>query len=268
MTDVTNIFNPDDLQLIEDAALRAGAIALKHFKKDPEVWYKGQGRSPVSEADIEIDQYLKSMLLEARPDYGWLSEEIEDDLARLSKNLVFVVDPIDGTRAFIAGTDQWCVSIAVVANGRPIHGVLYAPVQNVIYKASKDMGSFINGNSISKTMASDIEFLNEVIVPQEVSKYVDAEFDRSIIRIDGSRSLALRIAGLVENKADGIFVRKNSRDWDMAAADIIVEEAGFKLQDSEQQDVVYNTSDVEHGLLFATSPRYISNMISALKITK
>lgn len=265
---MTNLFNPDDLQLIETAALQAGAIALKHFKKDPEVWFKGQGSSPVSEADIEIDLYLKSTLLEARPNYGWLSEEIEDDLARLNKALVFVVDPIDGTRAFIAGTDQWCVSIAIVANGRPIHGVLYAPVQNVVYKASKDMGCFINGNPISKTMASEIEFLDDVIVPQEVSKYVDAEFDRSITRVDGSRSLALRIAGLIENKADGIFVRKNSRDWDMAGADIIVEEAGFKLQDSDQKDVVYNTSEVEHGLLFATSPRYIPDMINALKITK
>lgn len=264
---MTNLFNPDDLQLIEDAALQAGAIALKHFKKDPEVWYKGQGQSPVSEADIEIDQYLKSMLLKVRPDYGWLSEEIEDDLARLHKNLVFVVDPIDGTRAFIAGTDQWCVSIAIVANGRPIHGVLYAPVQDMTYRASRGMGCSINGNVISKNMANEMESLDNVIVPQEVSKYVDVEFDNSITRVDGSRSLALRIAGLVENKADGIFVRKHSRDWDMAAADIIVEEAGFKLQDSDQKDVVYNTSDVEHGLLFATSPRYIPHMISALKIT-
>jgi myo-inositol-1(or 4)-monophosphatase len=254
--------------LIEEAAFQAGAIALKHFRKDPEVWYKGHGRSPVSEADIEIDQFLKSTLLELRPNYGWLSEEIEDDLSRLNKDLVFVVDPIDGTRAFIAGTDQWCVSIAIVAGGRPIHGVLYAPVQNILYKASRNMGCFIDGNSISKTMAGDIERLNHVIVPHEVSKNVDVEFDRSITRIDGSRSLALRLAGLAESKADGIFVRKNSRDWDMAAADIIIQEAGFKLQDSDRKDVVYNTPDVEHGLLFATSPSYIAGMINALKTAK
>lgn len=265
---VTDFLNPDDLQLIEEAALQAGAIALRYFKQDPEVWYKGHGRSPVSEADIKIDQFLKSLLLKARPDYGWLSEEIEDDLARLNKDLVFVVDPIDGTRAFIAGTDQWCISIAIVANGRPIHGVLYAPVQDMTYKASKDLGCFINGDSVSKTMASKVTHLKDVIVPQEVSKYIDADFDRTITRIDGPRSLALRIAGLAENKADGIFVRKHSRDWDMAAADIIVEEAGFKLRDSDHKDVVYNTSDVEHGLLFAASPRYISQMINALKPTK
>lgn len=265
---MNNFFNSDDLRLIEKAALEAGAIALKHFKKDPEVWFKGQGHSPVSEADIEIDQYLKATLLAARPSYGWLSEEIEDDLSRLNKDLVFVVDPIDGTRAFIAGTDQWCVSIAIVTNGRPLHGVLYAPVQDVMYKASRDMGTTINGNSVSKAMANEIENLQNVIVPQEVSKYVDAKFDNSITRVDGSRSLALRITGLVESKADGIFVRKHSRDWDMAAADLIVEEAGFKLQDSDQKDVVYNTSEVEHGLLFATSPRYIPDMISALKNAK
>lgn len=252
----------DDLTLIEAAARKAGQIALQYFNQNPDVWFKGQARSPVSEADIAVDQFLKDYLLKARPDYGWLSEETEDNDARLSKEFVFVVDPIDGTRAYIAGTDEWCVAIAIVHSGRPVCGVLYAPVREQCYRAFDNGGAFLNNVRLSLPKID--QGLKNVIVPQEVTKRVKSGFDQKIKRVPGERSLALRLAGLANNRVDGLFVRKNSCDWDLAAADLIITEAGYRMTDDEMRDVVYNRPETRHGLLFAAHPSYIANMVAAL----
>ena len=263
----TELQSLDDQSLIETIALEAGKIALKHFKKEPEVWYKGITKSPVSEADLEIDEYLKKTLLEARPDYGWLSEETEDNSERLSSQKVFVVDPIDGTRAFIAGTDEWCVSIGIVEDGKPINGVLFAPVRQKLYSAALGQGAFINGISVDPQVVTMMLEPHRVIIPQEVSKFVSEDFVQEVEAVGGVRSLALRIAGLIEDYADGIYVRKNSRDWDMIAAHLIVQEAGFHLVDLNMEDVVYNKSETRHGLLIATHPSYTEKMRNALQLS-
>lgn len=263
----TELQSLDDQSLIETIALEAGKIALKHFKKEPEVWYKGITKSPVSEADLEIDEYLKKTLLEARPDYGWLSEETEDNSERLSSQKVFVVDPIDGTRAFIAGTDEWCVSIGIVEDGKPINGVLFAPVRQKLYSAALGQGAFINGISIDPQVVTMMLEPHRVIIPQEVAKFVSEDFVQEVEAVSGVRSLALRIAGLIEDYADGIYVRKNSRDWDMIAAHLIVQEAGFHLVDLNMEDVVYNKSETRHGLLIATHPSYTEKMRNALQLS-
>ncbi|RUU48953.1 3'(2'),5'-bisphosphate nucleotidase CysQ, partial [Mesorhizobium sp. M2C.T.Ca.TU.002.02.1.1] len=124
----------DDLALLRDAAREAGAIAMGYFGNNPQVWMKG-GTSPVSEADHAADAYLRETLLRARPDYGWLSEETADDHARLSARRTFVVDPIDGTRGFLDGLHSWCVSVAVVEEGRSLAGVLECPAKGETYWA-------------------------------------------------------------------------------------------------------------------------------------
>ncbi|MEP2946871.1 MAG: 3'(2'),5'-bisphosphate nucleotidase CysQ [Lentilitoribacter sp.] len=263
----TELQSLDDQSLIETIALEAGKIALKHFKKEPEVWYKGITKSPVSEADLEIDEYLKKTLLEARPDYGWLSEETEDNSERLFSQKVFVVDPIDGTRAFIAGTDEWCVSIGIVEDGKPVNGVLFAPVRQKLYSAALGQGAFINGISVDPQVVTMMLEPHRVIIPQEVSKFVSEDFVQEVEAVGGVRSLALRIAGLIEDYADGIYVRKNSRDWDMIAAHLIVQEAGFHLVDLNMEDVVYNKSETRHGLLIATHPSYTEKMRNALQLS-
>ena len=116
----------EDLALLRDAAREAGIIAMRYFGNNPQVWMKG-GTSPVSEADHAADAYLRDTLLSARPDYGWLSEETADNPVRLSARRTFVVDPIDGTRGFLEGLRSWCVSVAVVEDGRTLAGVLECP---------------------------------------------------------------------------------------------------------------------------------------------
>jgi 3'-phosphoadenosine 5'-phosphosulfate (PAPS) 3'-phosphatase len=127
MNDMDEARWASDLRLVLEAARKAGETALGFFRKDPEVWWKNGGLSPVSAADYAANEILETILRSARPDYGWLSEETDDDTDRLSRSTVFVVDPIDGTRAFIGGRDTWCISVAVVHEGRPVVGVLVAP---------------------------------------------------------------------------------------------------------------------------------------------
>ena len=112
-----------DLALLTDAAREAGLIALRYWRRNPQVWDKGGEHGPVTEADLAVNDMLKARLLAARPDHGWLSEETPDDPARLSRECVFIIDPIDGTRAFIAGEDTFAVSLAVVEQGIPVAGV-------------------------------------------------------------------------------------------------------------------------------------------------
>ncbi|MGH6998996.1 MAG: inositol monophosphatase family protein, partial [Phenylobacterium sp.] len=115
-----------DLELITQAAFEAGALALKLRSEGLETAYK-EGDSPVTNADLATDALIKQMLMSARPDYGWLSEETADDPVRRSRRRLFVVDPIDGTRAFIKDRPWWAVSVAVVEDDKPIAGVVFAP---------------------------------------------------------------------------------------------------------------------------------------------
>src|SRR5438045_2507915 len=103
----------DDQALLNAAVREAGAIAMKYFGTDVKTWEK-QGGTPVSDADMAVNQHLQRRLGDARSDYGWLSEETEDDPARLTRRRVWVVDPIDGTKAFLAGTPHFCHAVALV----------------------------------------------------------------------------------------------------------------------------------------------------------
>ena len=106
-----------DAALLTDTVREAGALALSLFRTELKNWTKGAS-SPVSEADIAVNELIASRLRSATPDYGWLSEESADDEARLGKHLVWIVDPIDGTRAYLAGREDWCVSVALVEDAR------------------------------------------------------------------------------------------------------------------------------------------------------
>ena len=133
---------PDsDLDLLIAAAEAAGDIATRYFRAGHAVWDKEDGQGPVTEADLEVDAMLRSRLVAARPGYGWLSEESDDDSTRLARDSVFIIDPIDGTRAFIEGHETWAHSLAVVRRGRPAAAVVYLPVPGKLYAAQAGGGA-------------------------------------------------------------------------------------------------------------------------------
>ena len=136
-----------DADLLKDTVREAGELALSLFRKDLKNWTKGAS-SPVSEADIAVNDLLEQRLRAATPDYGWLSEESEDGPARLAASRVWIVDPIDGTRSFIAGRPDWAISVALVEARRPIMGALYAPVSEELFLAVAGAGGAPTGGAL------------------------------------------------------------------------------------------------------------------------
>ncbi|WP_316861564.1 3'(2'),5'-bisphosphate nucleotidase CysQ [uncultured Cohaesibacter sp.] len=240
---------PEDRQLLEDIARQAGQLALRYFNRDPEVWTKGNN-SPVTEADIAVDRFLKKVLLEARPEYGWLSEESEDDKIRLDKQRVFVVDPIDGTRAFIDGGSEWTISLAIVEDHRPVAGVLFAPVRGEMYTASRFGGATLNGVKLTCPRLASLDGARAAGPRPAIAK---GPLARAGVRNAGYiRSLAYRIVMVTTGALDLALAREGAHDWDIAAADLIVEEAEGVLRDKSNRVLRYNRASVKHDSLYAS----------------
>ena len=240
-----------DVALLAAAAEEAGEIALRWFRRDPQVWQKAGG-SPVSEADLAVDRHLKQRLLAARPDYGWLSEETADGPERLERARVFVVDPIDGTRAFVDGDDQWTVSLAVVEAGRPIAAALIQPATGALWLAAAGAGARRDGEPLAVADRAALDG-SRVSGP---SRFLE----RTAITGAGfaSRrfvpSLALRIAQVADGRLDIAYGSGNAHDWDLAAADLLVQEAGGRVAVPSGEPLVYNRAVPRHPPLVAAVP--------------
>ncbi len=253
----------DDLELIVDAARQAAQIAHGYFGQSPEVWWKNEGSSPVSVADFAANDRLQSLLLKARPHYGWLSEETDDDAVRLSRETLFVVDPIDGTRAFINGEKTWCVSVAVVHRGEPVAGVLVAPALEEEFCAVCDGPALKNGSRIDVT-AGRTEGRLVIAADEKLVKKFEPVFRSEVRRVGHIPSLAYRLAMVAEGRIDGTVVKRNSHDWDLAAADLILKRAGGCLVDLDGRRLVYNRETVVHGMLVAGAEHAVRSLLPQL----
>lgn len=246
----------DTLPRLLAIAEAAGDIALGFFalgaKTTAGVEWKGDG-SPVTEADFAVNRFLEAELRALWPDAGWLSEESVDDPARLAASHVIVVDPIDGTRGFARGDRHWGIAIALVAAGRPVAGIVHAPALGETYLAQAGAGATLNGAPIR--VPPDVELRSEMQV--SCPKSLAEALGRAGIVFDFRpkiASLALRITKVASGVYDAGFATGNSHDWDLAAADLVLEEAGGLLADLDGQPLVYNRPDPTHGVLTA-APR-------------
>jgi len=253
----------DDLQLIINAAKAAGEIGLSYFKKDPNTWTKGKD-SPVTEADIAIDTYLQETLLKAQPSYGWLSEESDDDKVRLSKRKTFIVDPIDGTRGFIAGSENWLISIALVEKGCPVIGVLYLPVLDKLYVAVDGEGATLNGERICASAAASLSE-GEYIIPARVAESLQGKLQQEMKRAPHIHSLAYRIALVADGTYSAGIARPGACDWDIAAADLILTEAGGQFTDLNGHRLVYNKPKTRHEWLLSSGKFVQEPLIAAVR---
>jgi myo-inositol-1(or 4)-monophosphatase len=228
----------DDLALIVEAADAAGRLAGALREEGLSVEYK-DGVSPVTNADIAADALLKATLLRARPDYGWLSEETADDTSRLSARRVFVVDPIDGTRAFLAGEPWWTVCVAVVEAGRPTAGVVFAPQLGETYAAVFGAGARLNGAPIRASGACALEGCAMIAHPKmfEHEGWPEPWPQMQIAR---RNSTAYRLCLVASGAADATVTLAAKHDWDLAAADLIATEAGSFVGDHHGRIFAYN----------------------------
>jgi myo-inositol-1(or 4)-monophosphatase len=231
------------------AALReAGQIALATFRGPLRHWTKGR-ESPVCEADIAVNDLLHKRLLGETPDYGWLSEETKDDRARTAARLVWIVDPIDGTRAYIAGRPDWSISAALVADGRPIAAALFAPASNEMFAAIAGEGATLNDMPIAASSGAELSGAR-VAGPQRYLQQFEA-ISQGMAAVAKIHSLALRLTRVAQGQLDIAFASANSHDWDLAAADLLVHEAGGALTTLGGQRLTYNQPVPVHGALIA-----------------
>ena len=226
----------------------AGLLALSMFGAPIKHWTKGES-SPVSEADIAVDRLLHGRLNDPASGFGWLSEESVDDPARLMARYVWIVDPIDGTRAYLAGFPDWAVSAALVENGRPIAACLYAPVTEEFFMASVAQGATRNGTPIAATGGASLEQAR-IAGPKSVLQRL-AAVAPPFITVPRIRSLALRLARVAQGACDATIAGIDSHDWDLAAADLLVHESGGVLTAVGGSAVIYNRPVPRHGMLVA-----------------
>ncbi|RJF64958.1 inositol monophosphatase family protein [Rhodopseudomonas palustris] len=236
-----------DAALLVATVREAGALALSMFGTDVRNWTKGAS-SPVSDADIAANDLIRERLQSATPDYGWLSEESADDPARLGKQRVWIIDPIDGTRSYLAGRSDWCVSAALIENSSPLLGAVFAPVTNEFYFAARGAGATLNGAPIRASAGADFEAAR-IAGPKPLIERMRLPNTAQILPRIGS--LALRLCGVADDRLDVAFAGGQSRDWDLAAADLIVHEANGKLTGLAGEPIVYNRPEVTHGVLVA-----------------
>jgi myo-inositol-1(or 4)-monophosphatase len=213
-----------DAILIAKVAKEAGALAASFFGEKYDQWEKSPG-NPVTSVDLEVDDLIKRRLQSLRPAYGWLSEETADDERRQSCSRVWVVDPIDGTRAFIKGRDGFCVSIAMVEKGVPVLGAIYAPLRDQFFQARRGRGAMLNGTRISVGTTSVLENCNMLADAQLFSAgFWPAPWPK--MEISKPNSIALRLALVASGQADAAVALRPKSEWDLAAATLILEEAG------------------------------------------
>jgi myo-inositol-1(or 4)-monophosphatase len=234
--------------LLADTVREAGALALSLFRTKLKNWTKGAS-SPVSEADIAVNDLLERRLRPASPSYGWLSEESADDFARLDHRLLWVVDPIDGTRNYLAGKEDWCVSVALVDNGSPLLAALFAPAHGEFFFAARGQGATCNGRPLQATPGTELDFARVAGPKPLVERMKKALGEITLHPRIGS--LALRLCRVADGRLDAAFAGGNSHDWDLAAADLIVHEANGKLTALSGDAVCYNRREPTHGVLVA-----------------
>ena len=219
-----------DLILAKGAAIEAGELILNYYKADYEIKDKGY-HNPVTTADHAADSRLKEILISAKPDYGWLSEETVDSPERLTKERVWVVDPLDGTKEFIEGVPHFVVSIGLVENGTPIVGVLYNPVTGETFTAAQGEGAQLNGEPIrctTKDNVGDMVILNS---RSETRRGLWEPFDDTFGELRAIGSVAYKLGLTAAGKADIFASLRPKNEWDICAGNCIINEAGGKLID-------------------------------------
>jgi myo-inositol-1(or 4)-monophosphatase len=233
-----------DLELAREAAVAAGELALSHFGAGRRSWYKGPGQV-VTEADLAVDDLLHDRLRTARPDDGWLSEERADDRSRTRCRRAWVVDPIDGTRAFAEGVPQFAISVALVERGEPLLGVVLNPATSERFEASRGGGAWLNRQRLSVSTCTDLAGA-ELLSSRTEMKRRHWESMVAEAKFTTIGSLAYKLALIASGRFDGLVSLRASHDWDIAAAQLMIAEAGGFLTDAAGRPIVLNQDTPRH----------------------
>lgn len=242
--------NLADRALLTDAVRAAGAIARAAFEaNESKVWDKSENH-PVTDADIAVNDYLENVLQSARPDYGWLSEETKDDRSRHDAARTFVVDPIDGTRAFIDRKPNFAVCAGVTENGHTVAAAIYNPLKDEMFEAHLGGGAWLNGRKILAKDRGQIEGCHMVGYPRKFRRLGWPDMNMSVVN-----SMAYRICLVAAGAVDATVSFTPKSDWDLAAAELIASEAGAQITNLRGQAFHYDHESVTEFGVICASPR-------------
>ena len=241
--------NKADLALLISAAKAAGKIARDFYNAgEVKTWDKDKNH-PVTEADIAVNDYLLTTLQTARADYGWLSEETKDDFSSRRSKRSFVVDPIDGTRAFIDRNPHFTICLAVIENGVSVAGVVYNPLTEEMFEAVSGGGARLNGSKISPSICSTVQNCTMIGYPRKFRRLGWPDMDVCI-----RNSMAYRIVMVAAGLRDAAVSFTPKSDWDLAAASLIASEAGGICTDLEGASFNYAKQGTKNNGVICAGP--------------
>jgi myo-inositol-1(or 4)-monophosphatase len=240
----------EDRDLLVASVREAGAIARKYFGGTYKSWSKSHG-NPVTEADIEIDAFLKETLLAARPHYGWLSEETADDPARLTRERIFVVDPIDGTHGFLRGRPHFTIVATVVMDSRPVAAAIFNPITDEMFGAAIGDGATVNGAALAVSTKPDLAH-SRLLTGRDLIDDPRWPTPWPTLTVESRASIAYRMALVARGDFDAMVSLTDKSDWDLAAGDLIVREAGGRVTSQTGETLRYNqTRPIQRGVICA-----------------
>ncbi|MFQ6753199.1 3'(2'),5'-bisphosphate nucleotidase CysQ [Cereibacter sphaeroides] len=252
-----------DLALLSEAARAAGPVALRYWKNAPRAWEKDGNAGPVTEADLAVNLLLEQRLRSARPDYGWLSEESADSGERQGAERVFIVDPIDGTRAFMAGEDTFAVSLAVAYAGRIVAAAVYLPALDRLYTAGESAPALRDGQAIAASRRTETQGATLLATRHTLG---DSHWPGGVPDVKRSfrASLAFRLCLVAEGRHDGMLMLRQAWEWDIAAGSLIAARAGAAVSDRFGQPLTFNGSPPQTPGVIAAAPGVHADLLRRL----
>lgn len=253
----------EDHDLLCRTVRDAGELARELSTQSVDHWKKTDG-TPISNADLKVNDLLKARLTGGRPDYGWLSEETRDDPARLTRQRVWVVDPIDGTKAYLKGDPHWTVSVALVENGRPILGAVYNPMTAEFFEATLGHGARLNDKTIQVTARTELAGARMIMHRSVLAsdRWMDAWPE---LNTEMRNSMAYRLCLVASGSFDATVVLSKKSEWDLAAADLVVHEAGGTVSAHDGERFTYNRADSVLPNVLAAGPGLYDGLLARTK---
>ena len=210
-----------------------------------------ENEDPVTTGDFTVNNILQEEFIKHFPDIGWLSEETRDNPERLEKELVWIVDPIDGTKEFVMGIPEYSISVALVKNGLPVIGLILNPLREEIFTAVKGEGAFLNGKAIK--VKETLDEKPTIVASRSEIKRGEFEPFENKAKVIPTGSIAYKLALVAAGRADGTFSLGPKNEWDIAAGCLIIEEAGGEAKDQYGQSFIFNQKDTLVNSIVGTS---------------
>lgn len=255
-----------DLALLTRAAWRAAETATRYIGGAMNVRHKAGDGSPVTDADMAVNAVLEEVLRSARPGYGWLSEESADDPARLGAERVFIVDPIDGTRSFIEGSDSWAHSLAVAREGEITAAVVFLPMRERLYSAALGEGTRLNDASVHASEVASLESA-EILATKPSMQPDHWRSPMPALKRSHRPSIAYRLGLVAEGRFDAMLTLRPSWEWDIAAGALLLSEAGALISDRSGQRIRFNAAHPKHDGVVAANPALHAALLERLRPT-